>query len=195
MDEHHSCEKTREIKTTEKEERSTRPSWREVVANPKPANNISEEMLRKIKKMRQALILNKCMETRTPKVEAFYFKNIRRSPLGKLRAGLRESLPPWALLGLSFVGGSVLEILCDQRLQHQLIATLKIAGIQNIKSFNIMNDGLKKESAHRKSVLNNLKAARKRLEHCANKSRNAFAKEWYTDKEERVKSEIQRIEG
>ncbi len=172
-----------------------RPSWKEVVAHSRPANQISNAMLTKINKMKNTLLENKCIMVKQPKVEAFYFRNIRRSPLGRLRAALRQSLPAWAILGLSFIGGSVLEVLCDCRLQHQLIATLKIAGIQNIKLFDILNDGLKREGNHQQNPLNNLRAARRRLGQCAHKARNVFAKEWYTNQEHRVRTAIYELIG
>lgn len=35
-----------------------------------------------------------------PRPVAVYFQNIRRGPLGAVRAALRRSVPSWAVLGL-----------------------------------------------------------------------------------------------
>lgn len=131
-----------------------------------------------------------------PKVEAVYFKNIVRAPIGRVRAALRESLPSWALLGLSFVGGSVLEILTDKRLKPRLVATLKVMNVIEINDFDILGNGTKKET-HGKSekelALLNANAANGRLEKCIQTCRNEFANQWYQNESKRVNDRLSEL--
>lgn len=105
---------------------------------------ISPQVRQKIDRMKKALRQNNSIIVQAPNITPVYFKNIRRGPLGQLRRALRESLPARSVLGLSFIGGPILEVLCDERLQHQFIATLRIAGIRHIPKFDIVNEGRKR---------------------------------------------------
>lgn len=49
-----------------------------------------------------------------PQAKALYFKNIWRGPIEPLRQAKRESLQTWVLLGLSFIEGSILEVVTDE---------------------------------------------------------------------------------
>ncbi len=52
---------------------------------------------------------------------------------------LRENLPKKAVLGLSFVGGSVLEILTDRSKAQETLSTLtRIPGIRELKKFRYL---------------------------------------------------------
>lgn len=58
---------------------------------------------------------------------------------------LRESLVGWAVLGVSFVGEAVLDVVTDARIQPHLTVTLKQLGIIKIKNFDIHRVAKKKE--------------------------------------------------
>lgn len=72
-----------------------------------------------------------------PHPTALYFTSIRRGPIGVLRAALRQSLPSWALLGISFVGGIFLEIITDHQLADRFIAILEMLEITMIPNYDI----------------------------------------------------------
>ena len=71
-----------------------------------------------------------------PEPEAVYFGGIPRGPIGKLRRALRNALPKWAILSISFIGDSVTEILCHKALVQRLIATLKFMKFRHLKNYD-----------------------------------------------------------
>jgi len=66
-------------------------------------------------------------------------------PIGLVRRSLRESPPSWALLGLSFVGGSVLEVLTDEAQKRRLVNTKRLLGIHELPDVPMFEDSPKKE--------------------------------------------------
>lgn len=66
-----------------------------------------------------------------------YFKAIRKGPSGILRRALSKCLPSWAVLGLCFVGGSILKVIADVRHIHRLTGTLKVMEIIEVHKFDI----------------------------------------------------------
>lgn len=86
-------------------------------------------MKNRILRSKHILEIGRLKERDEPKPTAMYFKNIRRGPVGLVRKALIHSFPTWTLLGLSFIGGSVLEIITDVRLRNRLVATLNIMRI------------------------------------------------------------------
>ena len=120
-----------------------------------------------------------------PRPTAVYFCNIRRVQLGVVRKALRNmQLPPWALLGLSFIGQSVLEIVCDQSHVAQLTVKMKLLGAAEVKNFDMFGDNLKKtpgtESRARHRA--NIDKAQTRLVRLIATSSNEAAKAWYSVK-------------
>ena len=71
-----------------------------------------------------------------PEPEAVYFGGIPRGPIGKLRRALRNALPKWAILSISFIGDSVTEILCHKALVQRLIAALKFMKFRHLKNYD-----------------------------------------------------------
>lgn len=64
--------------------------------------------------------------------------------MGAIRNALRQNLPSWAFLGLTFIIGSVLEVITDGRLKQRLVATLRLLGIREIPDLNIYKPAKKK---------------------------------------------------
>ena len=65
-----------------------------------------------------------------------YFGGIPRGPVGKLRKMLRECLPKWSILNISFIGNSVTEILCHEPMLDHLVGGLKLLGYRHIPSYD-----------------------------------------------------------
>lgn len=61
-----------------------------------------------------------------------------------VRTALREILPNWALLGMDFVGSSILEVSTDINLEARLISTLKKIGAHRITDFDVPTTAVKK---------------------------------------------------
>lgn len=72
-----------------------------------------------------------------PNPLAVRFKNLRRGGFGAIRNLLRHSFLSWPLLQLSFIRGSVLEILKDNSLKELLTAKLRVMGIVALKNFDV----------------------------------------------------------
>lgn len=50
-----------------------------------------------------------------PEATVVYLKNMKHRPIGIIGGPLPKLLPSWALLGIGFVGGSVMEIVTGKR--------------------------------------------------------------------------------
>lgn len=74
--------------------------------------------------------------TAHPKPVAVYFANIPRGPIGALKKALLECLLKWAILGISFIGAEVTEILCHVALLDRLIATLQFFRYKHLPTYN-----------------------------------------------------------
>lgn len=117
-----------------------------------------------------------------PKPIGLYFKNIRLGSLGMIRKALRECLPSWALLGLDFVGSSILEVVTDQNLKDRVVATMKLIGIAHIPKFDVFESALRSHQSKEKRADNtkrNLDAAIYRFQRNVGKAKNHWALSWY----------------
>lgn len=116
-----------------------------------------------------------------PEAVAVCFGGVRRGPLGALRRALLLSLPSWAILGLSFIGNSALEILCHKPLREGLIGTLRLLKFRNLENYNprgVISPTGPADQARRTQV--HRQACYKRWQWAATNSRSQAAKEWYT---------------
>lgn len=76
---------------------------------------------------------------------AAYVRSIRKEPVGAIRNSLQQSLPSWALFGLSSIGGSVVEIITDDWQKLQVVVDLKVIGAREIKGFEVFELVIRKE--------------------------------------------------
>lgn len=79
------------------------------------------------------------------KTTAAYHRNVRRGLISTIRHALCQSIPGWVLLGLTFVGSPVLEVLTDPCLKLCVAATLKVLGTPEIKNFDIYTSANEKQ--------------------------------------------------
>lgn len=179
--------------TEELKENPPPVSWAAIARSHRTQQNMLPEYLtNRIQRSRELLDASKLRTTRQPDPTAVYFKSIRRGPIGSIRRALRQSLPSWALLVISFVGGSVLEIVTDIQLEERLTATLKLMGIEQIRKFDLHGQGKRNKSGmddHTGSNHNERMVIR-RMKACINTSRSAQARYWYRKQLDKEKEKL-----
>lgn len=118
---------------------SDKLDWAKNAKLYRPSNGISSTTI--LQKIRNSRKLNDRQHTRVrpePRTTDVYFKDVRRGPIGILPLELSECLPRWAILNLSFVVGSRVEVITDVKLKDWLTANLKIVGIAEVQDFDIV---------------------------------------------------------
>lgn len=88
-----------------------------------------------------------------PIAVAVYFEVVKHGPAGLTRKALPVSLPTWAVLGISFVGGPGLEIIMDKKLKDRLVATMNIMKKQELSNFDILYKNIGKERESRSGIV------------------------------------------
>ena len=155
-------------------------TWAQIAAEKRPSvNDVSKETQERLRKCLAMLDI----QSPQPKPTALYFRNIRRARLGQVRKALRQMFThPWAVLGLSFIGKSVVEIVCHESLVDQVVAKLRLVGASHIKNLNVFGDNMKKLSQkdQRNRFTLNLERAHQRFERLVQTCTNSAAKMWYT---------------
>lgn len=104
-----------------------------------PTNNIAKALSERNNKAKQTLITQNVYTEWKQDALPVYYQNVNRVPIRPIRQALRECLPTWALLRMSFIGSSVLEIFARWRLKERLIGKLKVLGIEQIENFDSFN--------------------------------------------------------
>lgn len=172
------------VTPTAQESVHPKKSWAEIAKSNRPRfADVSKTMQDRIRESRD--MLKDLIYRPKPKPTSVYFRNIKRAQLGVVRKALRNmQLPPWALLGLSFIGQSVLEIVCDEGHVAQLTVKLRLLGASEVKNFEIFGDNLKKvpTSAKIDRARSNIEKAKMRLTRLVATSTNDSAKAWYATK-------------
>ena len=168
----------------------SKKTWAEIAAAPRPKmSDVSDTTQGRL---RQSLALLE-ISSPEPKPVAVYFRNIKRARLGQVRKALRQMFThPWAVLGLCFVGKSVLEIVCHEGLVDQLVAKLRIIGATHLRKFDIFGDNLKNtpQSDTGDRQLANLERAQARLQRLIETCPNRFAKSWYSKMAKEVETRV-----
>lgn len=175
-------------------------NWAELVKlNCQQSREKIPEMLQeKISKTRAFLTRNNLRATQEPKPVALYFKNVKRGPLGMVRKALRECLPSWALLGLDFVGNSIMEVVTDNQLAARVITTMKMIGIIHVPTFDVFEAALrshKKDDPNNERKRRNLTAAVHRFKKNAERAKNQWSLGWYKTQLEEAEKRLSSIEG
>ena len=65
------------------------------------------------------------------------------------------------------------------QLEVKVIHMMKVVKIRQVKGFNILSDGVKKENEKDQSHKMNVEVAKKRFERCIETSRSEYTKKWY----------------
>ena len=164
----------------ESHQATQKKTWAQIAAEKRP--NISDVSKQTQESLRKCLAMLD-IQSPQPKPTALYFRNIRRARLGQVRKALRQMFThPWAILGLSFIGKSVVEIVCHEALVNQIIAKLRLVGASHIRNMNVFGDNMKrlsqKDQRNRNTL--NLERAHQRFERLVQTCTNSAAKIWYT---------------
>lgn len=168
-----------------------RPSWAQVAAEPK-INSIQPELQARINVTRAALTANGFAPTptptRRPDPSVVYFGGVPSGPKGAFRRYLtaEHSVPNWGLLGISFLGEGIAEIITHKPLESRLIAVMRLLGYRHLRRYipiaTTQLTSSKKSSNGEitppKSVI--ACATRWTAEHLS--CRSAAAKSWYKSK-------------
>lgn len=113
-----------------------------------------------------------------PEVDSVYVKGLRRSPYGAIRRSLQHSLPRSELLGLSYVGGSILETITIKAQKANLEEILQLLGLQLLPSFSMTEDALKREkeiNGEKERKMQNLTRIVRRMQRCIRNSKNILS--------------------
>lgn len=162
-------------------------SWAEAVKQNIPVNRLSN---RDQDRMRSTSAkLSSFRPIRRIEVEAVYFK-VNRGPVGQLRNALKESLPPTALLNLSFIGQGCLEVICNKEHKDKLIFVMNKSRLPHIKEATILQPHGPRRNGSTPSapeLQKNMDLATKRLVYLISKIRPGAARAWYEQTLENLK--------
>lgn len=103
--------------------------WAHSIQNEIKSDAIPKTFLRRIQHFKTVTNKSMLRVVTTPKLMVLCFKNIRRGLMWSVRAALRELLLSWAVFGIIFVRGSVIELITCSIITVQVVATLKMIGV------------------------------------------------------------------
>lgn len=172
---------------------TTKKTWAQIAAEHRPRiQDVSTLTMERLRKGMAMLDI----QSPEPKPTALYFRNIKRARLGQVRKALRQMFShPWAVLGLSFIGQSVVEIVCHTGLCDQVIAKLRLIGAAHIRNLDVFGDNMKKAShkdGHARRTAN-LEKAHRRFERLVSTCTNTAAKAWYRKQAEAAEARLTNI--
>lgn len=117
-----------------------RPSWASFAAQPS-INAVQPQLQQRIRSTRERLAASgfapAMASTRRPEATAVYFGGVPRGPKGEFRSLLlaEHSLTRWALLGISFLGAGIAEIITHIPLADRLIAVMRLLGYRHLRQY------------------------------------------------------------
>ncbi len=116
-------------------------------------------------------------------VVPIYLRGLQRTSekalVEELRIGMDD--PENAVMNVSFIGGSVVEVLTNKKCTSSTLMDLKEAGVTHMKDFNIFGDSIKKHNGLTdwERRVRNLNAVLHRTRRCARLPIRPAAKAWY----------------
>lgn len=183
-----------DVRQTQKPGNKNKINWADVVKQTRPQRNqLPTQLQHRVAESIAILSQGGLRRFNEPKPVAAYFTNIRRGPVGLVRKALSASLPQWALLGISFVGGSVLEIITDKRLKDRLVATLAMMNIKEIPDMNILKPTVTKKEVNADQETrkkSGLQYAQRRITKCLQTARSNAARKWYEETLAKINTEL-----
>ena len=111
-----------------------RLSWAEVVRKP-ATTALPDSLQARLKVSRQAL---KALASPSAKpiIKTAHFGGVPRGPIGALCRALLLSPPKWAVVRISFIGITALEVLCHSQIVERLIATMKLVSFRHLEKYD-----------------------------------------------------------
>lgn len=149
---------TKEKEITEKNQRTELPNegrntqlgWPEKARATKPEiRTVPKTIAGREKDGPLKLEVSTAIYSLEPEPMTEYFQALQRGPVGNVINELRECVPTRALLGTMFVGGSVVEIITDGRLEDRLAATLRMMNIIKNKILDIFEKPKRQQASER----------------------------------------------
>ena len=146
--------------------------------------NWSPDVQRRLLEARAAMIKANLIRQRKLTIRAYYFRNVQRGKMSELRSILAKILPYECRVGISFIGGSIIELLADARTADRidLMERLRFLRWRPVVDYEIFNDSLKKSATDLPGslrTLKNLEMVRHRMALCLKYARHPDAEEWY----------------
>lgn len=117
-----------------------------------------------------------------PNPIAIHSKNVKRGSTGAIRKALSVSLSTQTPLGISFVGGSLPEIIMDKKLKDRVAATMNIVKIQEMLTLTPYIQKMERKDGEEVAPSRELHSGRHRMETCLRLNRNEATKSWYSMK-------------
>lgn len=116
---------------------SASKSWADIAKQRRPTLS-NPKLQENVLSSRQKLLEAGFIKRREPIPATAYFAGVERGRISHFKQCLLEngSLPRWSLLGISFIGASLVEIVCHAPLLDRLIATMKILGVTHLANFD-----------------------------------------------------------
>lgn len=163
---------------------SAKLSWAQIVAEP-AMESIPEQTKAKIAQTKKALIdagFSRPQQKPRPSLVTVYFRNVPRGPLGTLRKALLLSLCKWTVVGFSFIGNNILEVLCHRPLVNRLVSTMAVLRRHHLDSYGPTgsNTNATNNVAHSNTCY-------RRWNWCALRSTSPAAKSWYSTQAQGLK--------
>lgn len=106
----------------------------------RPAGVITENA-KNTRIVRQLQIVREIIVSEVVRV---YFQNVCQDPNFSIRQAPREYLPSCALMDMSFVRTSVLEIITDGKLEERLVVNLTLMSFIQVQHFKVFKNVLKR---------------------------------------------------
>ncbi|KAI0557446.1 hypothetical protein FGB62_302g01 [Gracilaria domingensis] len=153
---------------------------------PKSVNELPAQFRARIEKIAHSLKSGSYAPlpkriSQAQKMEAQYFRGMSHGPYGPLMTNLRSCLPSRCVIGLSFIGRPILEIVTASDVSHKLVAGMRAAGYTHMSNFSSTSNAISSRKilskAERKKKY--LEQALYRFYTAANRTTSCSAKHWY----------------
>lgn len=181
-----------------------RPTWADIAKNPAP-DMLHEKTRDRLAESRRALAAAgfsrgpraptgrqgpyPAAQPQRPEPVPVYFGGVPRGPIGALKRALHMSIPKWAVLNLSFVGRTALEILCHKPLVDRLVAGMKLLNFRHLDRFNPLKVNSDGSSASESQLQKIRLSCFSRWVWEAALARSPAAAAWYNTNAERLETE------
>ena len=158
----------------------------------------SPDVLKRLIEARTALIQAKFIRQRKLNVRAFYFRNVQRGKISELRRVIATAFPWECRLKISFIGGSLVEILADTKTAADvdLVGRAAILRWKYVADYDPFSDSLKKTKnslPDELRTLRNLEMVRHRMALCEKYAQHEDALQWYKQQKEEAERRIEAI--
>ena len=124
-----------------------------------------------------------------PPMEARYFSGFKRGPYKQLISLLRNATRNRAVIAISFIGRSILEIVTPKNEADRLVIGLQAIGYRHLSKFDDTENAIStsKVMSAEERKRKNLELALSRYERAAKNCHSHCATKWYNQQEKRIR--------